>query len=74
MCEVFSTIAKWVETQLPSRSHQPSYILALRSGVDPQEVVNELKGISGPNPVWENGELILSTPDAIGKAIERMSA
>ena len=45
--------------------------LALRSGVDPQEVISELKGISGPTPVWENGELVLSTPDAIGKAIER---
>jgi len=30
-----------------------------------------LKGISGPNPVWESGQLILSTPDAIGKALEQ---
>ena len=35
------------------------------------EFIDELKGISGPTPVWEDGELILSTPDAIGKAIER---
>lgn len=33
-----------------------------------------LKGISGPTPVWENGELILSTPDAIGRALERYLA
>ena len=45
--------------------------IALRSGIDPLEIIRELKGISGPNPVWESGELILSTPDAIGKAIER---
>ncbi|SVE07641.1 uncharacterized protein METZ01_LOCUS460495, partial [marine metagenome] len=44
--------------------------LALRSGIDPKDVVNQLKGISGPNPTWENGQLILSTPDAIGKALE----
>ena len=44
--------------------------LALRSGIDPEDVVKQLKGISGPNPTWENGQLILSTPDAIGKALE----
>jgi ribonucleoside-diphosphate reductase alpha chain len=45
--------------------------LSLRSGVDPRAIVVELKGISGPNPVWDNGELILSAPDAIGRALER---
>ena len=44
--------------------------LALRSGVNPQSSVRQLKGISGPNPTWEDGRLILSTPDAIGKALD----
>ena len=44
--------------------------LALRSGVDPNSVISQLKGISGPNPTWEDGQLILSTPDAIGRALE----
>ena len=44
--------------------------LALRSGVNPQSIVRQLKGISGPNPTWEDGRLILSTPDAIGKALD----
>ena len=44
--------------------------MSLRSGIDPEDVVKQLKGISGPNPTWENGQLILSTPDAIGKALE----
>lgn len=72
ICEVFSTIGK-AGGNAAAQSEAVSRLisLALRSGVDPQEVVSELKGISGPNPVWENGELILSTPDAIGKAIER---
>ena len=72
MCEVFSTIGK-AGGNAAAQSEAISRLisLALRSGVDPQEIINELKGISGPNPVWENGELILSTPDAIGKAIER---
>lgn len=45
--------------------------LCLRSGLDPWAIVDQLKGISGPNPVWDNGELILSPPDAIGRALER---
>ncbi len=72
ICEVFSTIGK-AGGNAAAQSEAISRLIsiALRSGVDPQELIRELKGISGPSPVWENGELILSTPDAIGKAIER---
>ena len=72
ICEVFSTIGK-AGGNAAAQSEAISRLisLALRSGVDPQEVISELKGISGPSPVWEDGELILSTPDAIGKAMER---
>ena len=72
VCEVFSTIGK-AGGNAAAQSEAISRLisLALRSGVDPQEVISQLKGISGPTPVWEGGELILSTPDAIGKAMER---
>ena len=72
ICEVFSTIGK-AGGNAAAQSEAISRLisLALRSGVDPQEVISELKGISGPSPVWEDGELVLSTPDAIGKAMER---
>ena len=72
LCEVFSTIGK-AGGNAAAQSEAISRLisLTLRSGIDPHEIVSELKGISGPTPVWENGELILSTPDAIGKALER---
>ena len=72
ICEVFSTIGKsGGNAAAQSEAISRLISLVLSSGVDPQEVISELKGISGPSPVWENGELILSTPDAIGKAMER---
>ena len=45
--------------------------IALRSRVEPSIIAKHLKGIRGSNPVWQNGELVLSCPDAIGKAIAR---
>lgn len=72
ICEIFSTIGK-AGGHAAAQSEAISRLIsiALRSGIDPQEIIGQLKGISGPNPVWENGELILSTPDAIGRALER---
>ncbi|MCH8012364.1 MAG: adenosylcobalamin-dependent ribonucleoside-diphosphate reductase [Candidatus Marinimicrobia bacterium] len=71
LCEVFTTIGK-AGGHAAAQSEAISRLisLALRSGINPQDVIKQLKGISGPNPTWENGRLILSTPDAIGKAIE----
>ncbi|MFB0517424.1 MAG: adenosylcobalamin-dependent ribonucleoside-diphosphate reductase [Candidatus Neomarinimicrobiota bacterium] len=71
LCEVFTTIGKAggvAATQAEAISRLIS--LALRSGVDAREIVKQLKGISGPSPTWENGRLILSTPDAIGQALD----
>jgi ribonucleoside-diphosphate reductase alpha chain len=73
ICEVFSTIGKAggnaaAQTEAISRLIS----LALRSGIEPREIVKQLKGIGGPLPVWDgNGGKILSTPDAIGKVLER---
>ena len=38
--------------------------LALRSGIDPSQVVAQLKGITCC-PVWDGGTLVRSTPDAV---------
>ncbi len=44
--------------------------LALRSGIGINNVVDQLKGIRGPDPVFHNGERILSLPDAIANVLE----
>lgn len=45
--------------------------LALRSNIEPEELVKNLKGISCHSPAWANGGKISSCSDAISKAIER---
>lgn len=44
--------------------------LALRSGIEPQQIVKQLKGISCHSPVWTANGKITSCSDAIAKAIE----
>jgi len=44
---------------------------ALRSGVDPYEIVDELKGTRSPKVAWDKGEQINSIPDAVGTAMWR---
>jgi len=44
--------------------------LALRSGIEPGDVIRQLKGISCHTPVWYREGKILSCSDAVAKAIE----
>jgi ribonucleoside-diphosphate reductase alpha chain len=44
---------------------------ALRAGVDPEEIAEELRGIRSPKVAWDKGEQIQSIPDAIGTAMQR---
>lgn len=44
--------------------------LALRSGIDAQEVISQLRGITCC-PAWDDGKLIRSSPDAIAVVLER---
>ena len=73
LCEVFTAIGK-AGGNAAAQSEAISRLisLALRAGIEPREIVKQLKGISGPTPVWDGqGGQILSTPDAIGKVLER---
>jgi ribonucleoside-diphosphate reductase alpha chain len=45
--------------------------LSLRSGIEPDEIVKQLKGISCHQPSWAEGGKILSCSDAIAKALEK---
>ncbi len=44
--------------------------LALRSGVSPEDVIDQIKGIRGPMPSWSERGMILSIPDAIAQVLE----
>jgi ribonucleoside-diphosphate reductase alpha chain len=72
LVEIFSQIGKAggdAAAQSEAISRLISY--GLQAGLDPMAISRQLKGISGPTPVWHEGDQILSTPDGIGKAIER---
>ncbi len=45
--------------------------LALRSNIEPDEIIKQLKGISCHSPTWHDGGRILSCSDAIAKALEK---
>ena len=44
--------------------------LSLRSGVDPKNIVDQLRGITA-EPVWDSGRLVRSAPDAVALVLSR---
>ncbi len=45
--------------------------LALRSGVNVKDVVEQLEGIGGSSPVFSEGKLVMSIPDAIATVLKK---
>lgn len=69
--ELFGTLGKsggCDSAQLEAISRLVS--LALRSGIDPRHIIEQLRGITCC-PAWDSGTLVRSSPDAVALALER---
>ena len=69
--ELFSTLGKaggCDSAHLEAISRLVS--LALRSGIDPGDIIGHLRGITCC-PAWDDGTLVRSSPDAVALALER---
>jgi len=74
LCEVFTQMGKsggCTASQAEAVGRLIS--LALRSGIEPEAIVKQLKGIRCPTPLWQPGGMVLSCSDAVAKALERFS-
>jgi ribonucleoside-diphosphate reductase alpha chain len=70
--EVFASIGKsGYSTMADAEAIGRLISLALRSGVDPKELVSQLKGIGGSEPIFTEGGLVTSIPDAVSRVLER---
>jgi ribonucleoside-diphosphate reductase alpha chain len=70
--EVFATIGKSGKSTMAKTEAIGRLVsLALRSGITPDKIVEQLKGICGEHPVFSKDGLVLSIPDAISRVLEK---
>lgn len=68
--EVFAQIGKSGHTTMADTEAVCRLIsLALRSGIDVDDIIDQLRGIGGATQVYQNGGLVKSMPDAIAKVL-----
>ncbi|NIP29513.1 MAG: hypothetical protein GTO02_03990, partial [Candidatus Dadabacteria bacterium] len=70
--EVFVQIGKSGYTTMADAEATGRLVsLALRSGIDVKKVVEQLEGIGGSSPVFSEGKLVMSIPDAIATVLRK---
>ena len=70
--ELFATIGKSGKSTMAKTEAIGRLIsLSLRSGVEVEEIIDQIKGIRGEHAVFQEGGLVHSIPDAIAKVLER---
>ena len=74
LCEVFTSVGRG--GGCPSQSEATSRLIsiALRSGIQPETLIEQLRGIRCPSTLRQKGLKALSCPDAIGQVMERAMA
>ncbi|QDR78979.1 vitamin B12-dependent ribonucleotide reductase [Sporomusa termitida] len=72
ICEVFTNTGR--AGGCPSQSEATARLvsIALRSGMDANSIIDQLKGIRCHSTIRQNDLQVLSCPDAIGKVIEKV--
>ena len=72
ICEVFTNTGR--AGGCPSQSEATSRLvsIALRSGIDAASILEQLKGIRCPSTIRQKDLKVMSCPDAIGRALERI--
>jgi len=72
ICEVFTNTGR--AGGCPSQSEATSRLvsIALRSGMDAESIIEQLKGIRCPSTIRQRDMTVLSCPDAIGRMIQKV--
>jgi ribonucleoside-diphosphate reductase alpha chain len=72
ICEVFTNTGR--AGGCPSQSEATARLvsIALRSGMDAESIIEQMKGIRCPSTIRQRGMKVLSCPDAIGRLIEKV--
>ncbi len=70
--ELFATVGKsGKSTQAKTEAIGRLISLALRSGIEVDEIIKQISGIRGEHAVFQDGGLVHSIPDAIAKVLEK---